>query len=48
MVNSFEARVSSIRKRGSTTGGAGGAPSNIRDVMTVLSQVNLFIIAKPK
>ena len=26
---------SSIRKRGSTTGGAGGAPSTTRDVMTV-------------
>ena len=27
--------LSSIRKRGSTTGGAGGAPSTTRDVMTV-------------
>ena len=32
----------SIGKRGSTTG---GAPSTTRDVMTVLLQVNLFIIA---
>ena len=28
-------KISSIRKRGSTTGGAGGAPSTTRDVMTV-------------
>ena len=37
--------VSSIGKGGSTTGGAGSAPSTTRDVMTVLLQVNLFIIA---
>ena len=40
--------VGSIGKGGSTTGGAGGAggaPSTTRDVMTVLLQVNLFIIA---